>query len=281
MRSIYALLAVALLAAGCGEEPGATATEPKPKPTKTSVPAGDPATKVDPKTEYVAEVDVAAFRERNGLSADADVSQTRRHRAPLSTALGYLRLTKSPVEVGIDHTRVTRAIFDGHVIIVATTQPFADMRRAAFAHGATDDGGLMTADSLFLGDAGSGLVLVGFDAEAVRAAQARDRGKIPAKLVRVLDRAGDGPIRAATLDPKGGCVKSVSVSGGEGDQATAIIEVRGKASVGRSRLGRPAGGQGHYAFQDPEADGSRLTVPFTQYDADLAGFLGEAVYRCS
>ncbi|RKQ87340.1 hypothetical protein C8N24_5361 [Solirubrobacter pauli] len=281
MRSISALLAVALLAAGCGEERGATAAKPRAQPPEASTPAGDPATRVDPKTDFVAVVDVAAYREANGLSAEADISQVRKHRAPLSTALGYLRLTKSAVEVGIDHTRVVRAVFDGDAIIVATTQPFADMRRAAFAHGATDDGGLMTADSLFLGDAGPGLVVVGFDAEAVRAAQAREGGKIPAKLERVLDRAGDGPIRAATLDPKGGCVKSVSVSGGAGDQAAAVIEVRGKASAGRSRLGRPAGGQGDYAFQDPTADGSRLTVPFTQYDADLAGFLGEAVYRCS
>lgn len=245
------------------------------------VTAGDPETRVDPKTRFVADVDVAAFRVANGLPPDGDVAQEKQYREPVSTGLAYLPSgTLSPLEKAIDNRRITRAIFDGDATIVATTQPFAEIDKAARAAGATDEDGVLVLDRLAVGEAGAGLIAVGFDVDAVRKVQGRQGGEIPPRLEPILERAGDQPIRVAKDDPKGACLKSIAIAGGEGDRATAIIEVDGKASAARSRLGRPVGGQGSFAFQTPKAEGPLLTVPFTQYDANLAFFIGERVYSC-
>jgi hypothetical protein len=281
VRPIYATVAVVCGLAACGEETRSAPEPAKQIPETTPTqPAGDPATKVAPDADFIVEADISAFRKVNALPPDADVTQERKYRAPVSTALVYLSLDSAPVEEAIDERLVTRAIFDGDAVIVATAQPYAEVAKAMVAGGATEDGDVLVHDTYSVGEAGPGLLAVALDPKAIRTVQARAGGRVPAKLQQVLDGAGEGPIRAASLDPKGACVTSVAVSGGEGDQATAVIAVRGKASPDRSRLGRPVGGEGRYAFQDPQADGVRLTVPFTQYDAALAGFLGERVYRC-
>ena len=69
------------------------------------------------------------------------------------------------------------------------------------AAGATVESDVTVHDPLSAGSAGPGLLVVGFDAETIRAAQARDGGLAP-RLERVLDRAGEHPVRAASLSPK-------------------------------------------------------------------------------
>ena len=275
MRSVPAIvLASCALTAACGETPGAVTA---PQSTPVPVPAS-PEAHADPDATFIADVDVSALREANGLRTDADISEEAEYRSLAQAGLAYLALNASSVEAAVDHRRVMRAIFDGETILIATDQPYEAVSRKMVAAGATVEREVTVHDPLSVGSGGPGLLVVGFDAEAIRAAQARDGGLAPG-LRRVLERAGEQPVRAASLSPKGACVEAVAIGAGGGDQGTVDVEVDDKASSTRLRLGRPVG-IGQFAFQDAKVSGARLTVPFTSNDANPALLIDERLYRC-
>lgn len=273
MRTPAALLVACALLAGCGGGDPTPAVEPLPfRELIGRVPAGEPS---------AVALDVARARVELGLAPDAAPPAPpatgndgeRRLRGLVSaTVLNYPIRDNGPLDRAIDFRRVTgllRADGPPEVLVVATRQPWADLRAALERRGWRE-----RSDGVLERPAVSGARVLrwvaGRDGLAVAAGDARTAlrlrdGTLPAsRAIRDLLAAVDGPARAARLDGSR-CIRSVaagySPAAGAGDFTIAVPDVPPLPYRLRELRDRrlPAG----YATSSPRAAGGRLEVPFS------------------
>lgn len=214
---------------------------------------------------------------------------------------GFPLLTQ-PVRIpaldAIDLTRVTAVanngpIGRGLVVVLATEQPFDEVAGKLEAAGYTRDGDLLfkpnqartAAASAIAG--GSGVIAIGADREAVRAA-AENRAEGIEGLARDVLTELDAPA-AVVMAPGEGCPHAIAVADDiEGGRARLVV-VTPKAQPGLLSAARP--GNSSFAgrtFDPPTVDGDRVTAAFTYPAGD--GFRGplltvgetpaEDIYTC-
>jgi hypothetical protein len=271
-RPAALLVACALLPASCGGEEPST-VEPLPfRDLIGRVPAGEPSAVV---------LDVSRARVELGLAADAAPPAPpatgndgeRRLRGLVSaTVLNYPIRDDGPLDRAIDYRQVTgllRANGPPEVLVVATRQPWADLRAALERHGwrARPDGVLerpaVPGARVLRWVAGrDGLAVAAGDART--ALRLRD-GTLPtSRSVRDLLAAVDGPARAARID-RSRCIRGVaagySPGAGGGEFTVVVPDVPPLPYRLRTLPGRPL--PAGYAASSPRAAGGRVQVPFS------------------
>jgi len=293
-----ALTAAAAAAAGCG---GSAGTD------ELLVP-------LPPDPPLLATVDLTAAKERLGLETDADPtapqgdagSEDLRLLFAAGLVLPHLLRPESdlPISEALDAERIEAAVTaglrdEGQLTVVRTEQSADEVLEALEREGYKRDGDLVRTDeSLFkvvyaAAAERNGVLLLGGSAKAVRKGlNAEDGGAGPAR--DLLDEL-EGTVRVAASATGSGCLRGL----GGGDRldppgGELIMRVKGKADPGATPLG---GGQEverpltrGVRFDEPEADGGRLRIPFS-YDPGVAGVspLGlvtgdlpaSAFYRCA
>ena len=219
-------------------------------------------------------LDVAGARRELGLSRDAappappDFGNdgTRRLQALVAATVGnYPIRDNGPLDRAIDYGQVTalmRADGPPGVLLVATREPWKDLRASLERHGwrAREDGLLQRPASArtFRWVIGrDGFAVASGDPAAARAAFRR-KSRSP---VTDLLRAAPGPSRSARL-ADAGCITGVgagySPEAATGQFVVAVREVPPRPFRLRERLGLD--------MQEPRAAGGRVVVPFA-YEA--------------
>ncbi|HZY68383.1 MAG TPA: hypothetical protein VFE52_07330, partial [Devosia sp.] len=164
----------------------------------------------DPETAYLAELDGAQLRVRNGYPPNANLAEDGELQIEMLKALPQALLLEGGLAVALDFPLITEAVFDGETAAVVTPQSFSEIKRSLLERdSARVDGALVVSTPkshtseitrpYAVASGGDHVVIFGEDPAAVRAMAERTDGRIPAKLRRALD-AGDGPIRIACLN---------------------------------------------------------------------------------
>ena len=268
---------VACALSACGGEPAGS------RPAAEQVPL---ERRVGPDAPAIVEVDVVALRRELGLRGAVEGDERRR--MLVASAVPVLQDPDSPLVEAVDEGKITHAVHDvvGHVSVVETDQPFAEIERALLERGARRDGNLVrgpVGDAYAAAATGDGALVIGPDAASVGRAVERTDGGIAAELQGVLGLL-DEPVRAAAMPSTSGCVVALGIGAGAGDDAMAVIELTGRPSGGRVALRRSFWKRA-FDLGEPIVEGSRITVPVGWSVAAptevVRGDLPvESIYRC-
>jgi hypothetical protein len=267
------LVLIAVVAAGCGGAGERTTVDPLPfRELIAHIPAGERA---------AIALDVAGARRELGIAPDAappappdhGSDGARRLRGMVAaTVLNYPIRDNGPLDRAIDYRQVTalaRADGPPEVLLIATRQPWRDLRLSLERHGWHDRGdGVLERPSggraLRWVAGRDGLAVAAGDPRA--ALRARDRRTGAGEGLLPLLRAAGGPARAARRTDDGrACIRGVAVgyspAAAGGSFVVAVRDVPPRPSHLRPAPGRrlpPA-----YATSTPVAAGGRVVVPFS------------------
>jgi hypothetical protein len=266
---LVALSAALAVIAGCGggDDDGPSTVDP--------LPFGELIAHLPADQRKAIALDVAGARRELGLGREAappappDFGNdgTRRLRALVAATVGnYPIRDNGPLDRAIDYRQVTavvRADRPPAVLLVATREPWKDLRASLERHGwrPRSDGVLERpagARTLRWVAGRDGFAVAAGDPRAARAALSR-RSRSP--VIELL-RAATGPSRAARLADDARCITGVaagySPASASGQFVVAVREVPPQPFRLRERLGLDT--------QQPRAAGGRVVVPFA-YEA--------------
>ena len=266
-----AAVAAALTVVSCGG-----ADEGDDRRTRVEpAPFGDLLARVPARERSAIALDVAAARRELGLPADAGTGDRtdgqRRLRAMVAaTVLNYPIRDDGPLDRAIDYRRVTGLLrVDGppEVLLVATRQPWNDLRRALAREGWRPvRGGVLErparggAPVLRWVAGRDGLLVAGGDPRL--APRVLDRREPTSRPLRALLGATAGPARAARL-LDGRCVSGQAAGYSPADAAGAFVIAVDDVPPLPYRTARVRRLPDGFELQRPYAAGGRVSVPFT------------------
>jgi hypothetical protein len=271
---IWLALAALSTVAGCGATGNARPAPVDPLPFAqliAHVPAGQ---------RSAITLDVAGARRELGLRPDAappvppdhGSDGARRLRGLVAaTVLNYPIRDDGPLDRAIDYRRVTalaRADGPPEVLLVATREPWSELRASLGRHGWHDRGdGLLERPpggrALRWVAGRDGFAVASGDPRAAAAALAR-RAPAGHGVLPLLQAAG-GPARGARIAPGAPCITGVAVGYSPGEAAGRFVLSVRDVPPRPYRL-RPARGRrlpAGYAASAPFAAGGRVVVPFS------------------
>jgi hypothetical protein len=271
-RLITASIVAAVALAGCGGG-GGSSTGTGPLTSATPAPAtAAPALSADALLDHlpggvteIAVMDLAAARRQLGIAADTDPADyriddnpgRRRFDDAALKPLGYLTRPTKAIRA-IDYGRVTAVIsarrsFEETVLILATTQPRAEIERGLSAAGrrpiADDAYALQKPDTGFEGAKvlvfGDGLVVLGSSlgvARGVLRRTVRDKRLAPTRALLDSVRGAFRAVPVGSLTPDAPCVDAIA--GGQRFEAHGdddlVLRLTEPAAAGRVVLDKGA-----------------------------------------
>jgi hypothetical protein len=273
-RLCLAVVALVLTAAGCGGDGGH-----HPRATVDPLPFGELLAHIPADQPSAIALDLRGARAELGLAADAappappdaGTDGARRLRGMVAaTVLNYPVRDNGPLDRAIDYRQVTglvRADGPPEVLLIATREPWSDLRDSLRRHGwqARRDGLLERPPGgrVLRWVAGrDGFAVAAGDPRAARGAL--DRRTPAGQGLQTLLRAAGGPARGGHVGGGGACVVGTAVgyspAAASGRFVIAVRDAPPRPYRLRRIRGRslPAG----YSAGAPFAAGGRIVVPF-------------------